>query len=161
MRGGYVFQGVRTCFPGAFVIEYCVPIQYVLTSVYMFRGEPIIQGVRMCFPGAVDTEFGHRNSYVLPTEGPMQGDTGASGRVFPDATEYQFDLSVSKARTATLHQPVQISDRALALSEVVWSTGIVYGVARSDQPLNLGRNNLSRVSWGSLLSNIIALACAE
>ena len=29
--------------------------------------------------------------------------TGASGRVFPDATEYQFDLSVSKACTATLH----------------------------------------------------------
>ena len=58
--------------------------------------------------------------------------TGASGRVFPDATEYQFDFSASKARTATLHQPVQISDRALALSEVVWSRGIVYGVARSD-----------------------------
>ena len=27
----------------------------------------------------------------------------ASGRVFRDATEYQFDLSVSKARTASLH----------------------------------------------------------
>ena len=59
--------------------------------------------------------------------------TGASGRVFPDATEYQFDLSVSKACTATLHSPVQISDRALAFSEIIWSKGIVYGVVRSDR----------------------------
>ena len=97
-----MFQGGRTCFPSAFVIEYCDRIQYVLTSVFLFRGEPIIQGVRMCFPGAVDTEFGHRNSYVLVPCTVTQS-TGASGRVFPDATEYQFDLSVSKARTATLH----------------------------------------------------------
>ena len=73
-RGGYVFQGGWTCFPPAFVIEYCDRIQYVLTSVYMFRGEPIIQGVRRCFPGAIDTEFGHRNSYVFLTEGPMHVD---------------------------------------------------------------------------------------
>ena len=70
-------------------------------------------------------------SSSLKVSSTVTQSTGASGRVFPDATEYQFDFSVSKARTATLHQPVQISDRALALSEVVWSRGIVYGVAWS------------------------------
>ena len=49
-RGGYVFQGGRTC-PSAFGIEYSDRIQYVLTSVYMFRGEPINRGVRTSFPG--------------------------------------------------------------------------------------------------------------
>ena len=68
-------------------------------------------------------------SSSLKVSSTVTQSTGASGRVFPDATEYQFDLSGAKARTATL--PVQISDRALALSEVVWSRGIVYGVARS------------------------------
>ena len=97
------------------------------------RSGYVFQGVRTCFPGAIDTEFGHRNSFVFLTESLIHGEsTVASGRVFPDAIEYQFDLAGSKARTATLRKPVQISDRALALSEVVWSRGIVYGVARSD-----------------------------
>ena len=59
-----------------------------------------------------------RMSSSLKVSSTVSQSTGASGRVFPDATEYQFDLSVSKARTATLRKPVQISDRALALSEV-------------------------------------------
>ena len=68
------------------------------------RGGYVFQGVRTCFPGAIDTEFGHRNSFVFLTEvsSTVTESTGASGRVFPDATEYQFDLSGSKARTATL-----------------------------------------------------------
>ena len=74
MRGGYVFQGRRTCFPSAFDVVYGDRIQYVLTSVYMFRGKPIIQGVRTCFLGAFDTEFGHRNSYVFLTVSPMHRD---------------------------------------------------------------------------------------
>ena len=52
-------------------------------------------------------------SSSLKVSSTVTKSTGASGRVFPDATEYQFDLSVSKARTATLRKPVQISDRAL------------------------------------------------
>ena len=42
-------------------------------------------------------------SWSLKVPSTVTQSTGASGRVFPDATEYQFDLSVSKARTATLH----------------------------------------------------------
>ena len=71
-----MFQGGRTGFPSAFDVEFCDRIQHVLTSVYMFRGEPIIQGVRMCSPGAVDTEFGHCNymscSLKVPCTVPSQ-----------------------------------------------------------------------------------------
>ena len=162
-RGGYVFQGGRTCFPSAFDIEYSDRIQHVLTSVYMFRGEPIIQGVRMCSPGAVDTEFGHRNSYVLLTEGPMHGDPVNRG------VRTSFPTRLSTSSTSLFPRPAQL--RCISPSRSA--------TARSRCPRSFGPEAsfsewLGRIShwiWVeitcpaflgvSLVSNIMTLACAH
>ena len=50
-RGGYVFQGVRTCFPGAVDAEFGHRNSYVLLTESPIHGDPVNRGVRTSFPG--------------------------------------------------------------------------------------------------------------
>ena len=50
MRGGYVFQGVRTCFPGAIDTEFGHRISYVFLAESPIHRDPVNLGVRKSFP---------------------------------------------------------------------------------------------------------------
>ena len=51
MRGGYVFQGVRTCFPGAIDTEFGHRNSYVFLTESPMHRDPVNRGVRTSFPG--------------------------------------------------------------------------------------------------------------
>ena len=51
MRGGYVFQGVRMCFPGAIDTEFGHRNSYVLLTESLIHGNPVNRGVRTSVPG--------------------------------------------------------------------------------------------------------------
>ena len=51
MRGGYVFQGVRRCFPGAIDTEFGHRNSYVFLTESLIHGDPVNRGVRTSFPG--------------------------------------------------------------------------------------------------------------
>ena len=50
MRGGYVFQGVRRCFPGAIDTEFGHRNSYVFLTESLIPGDPVNRGVRTSFP---------------------------------------------------------------------------------------------------------------
>ena len=50
-RGGYVFQGVRTCFPGAIDTEFGHRNSFVFLTESLIHGDPVNRGVRTSFPG--------------------------------------------------------------------------------------------------------------
>ena len=51
MRGGYVFQGVRTCFPGAVDTEFGHRNSHVLLTESPIHGDPVNRGVQTSVPG--------------------------------------------------------------------------------------------------------------
>ena len=51
MRGRYVFQGVRRCFPGAIDTEFGHRNSYVFLTESLIHGDPVNRGVRTSFPG--------------------------------------------------------------------------------------------------------------
>ena len=51
IRSGYVFQGVRRCFPGAIDTEFGHRNSYVFLTESLIHGDPVNRGVRTGFPG--------------------------------------------------------------------------------------------------------------
>ena len=51
MRGGYVFQGVPTCFPGAIDTKFGLRNSFVFLTESLIHGDPVNRGVRTSFPG--------------------------------------------------------------------------------------------------------------